>query len=343
VEITGVSPAASEELTIVVDSSHNATVHNYYESFYANVYGYKETNLVGWISGNNTYEVSTVTLKLTNAGSKFASTTFLIPNPTSGFENTITFTSNNSSKTSDVGGTDNYGGSRRLCGTQKISTVTMTYGGKDFTVKLSDMVTINEGNSALPSLTYTGLEDHSAYVQTPATYTGNEDGRAVKVTLPSLDDWVATYSEGNDTVISNEKTTTSGVCYYTSSGSLKKTYTYYQYNRTTTTWTETAAVDYYTATYRLSGWKIDGKTYAPGTEVTISAAKEAEAVIEIVDRTYVKTESQSRTGTTILDTSAGTSTSTSYWGASLPSGYKTDVGSKDNLYLTAETTYTEWK
>lgn len=362
VKITAISPAQGTTFTIT--SSSDSTI----KSDSSNIV--MQDDVTNWISSdkysavvylkydNRNYReffLPTVKMTLNNVGNNFSGVVLEVPKGAgTDTAQTYSFTSNGQEITQTIGyadgktmGLSNI--SHSETGKQTITTVQMA--GKDnsvWTAKLNHQIVINQQKVA-PELTFAGLGDYpnattpSAIKTSSSGVTLSKDGsNSMIVTLPSVT-WSQEDQVANDIVKSNESTSNYGVCYYTSSwATYRYKYTYYKYNRTETTWTETSSVDTYTNTYRVSGWTINGKIYAPGDTVTVDGNVTATAVIEKVSSVYKATNTESRTATMILDTSAGTSTSVG-WSASLPSGYSTDVESSSNIHTTAYTTYTKWQ
>ncbi len=121
-------------------------VKNYYEDYYAIIYE-KYATL--------SYSLSTITLRLDNAGSALSSSntaTVTLKNQNyKDKDNVITFTANGTSKTSNVGAMD--GRTRNLLGKAIVKTIDMNYGGQVYTLNLSHELEINGPGSVLPSPT----------------------------------------------------------------------------------------------------------------------------------------------------------------------------------------------
>lgn len=360
VTVTGTDPAESEEFNINLGGGANDNpypVHNYFEDYYARVYCQYGgmSSCMGQEFPN--YEVSQITLKLTNAGKNISSDNsviFAIPaaDAENASDNVFTFTSNDSSIKNDVGQVGANGSSStdssyytRYLPNKTIKTVIMNYDGTAFTVKLSNPVTINSSNSMPASLNYNIPEEYKdlfAGVDI-SEQTGNNDGRTFNVTLPTIDDFVMEVSEASGGDQSSSSTENKTVYYsITESGTCSSTTTYYPYTRTIVTEKTSSTKEIYEVTYKLAGWKFTktvpsgesfkttdvSKTYAPGSEFAVSsgASYTATPIFEEIKRTFIGSETAVYVVETTTDTAQASTTSK-------PDG--TDVG-EAGIYATPQ-------
>lgn len=354
-KITSVSPSGTDLLPYDNNWNHQDDVVNWVsaDKYSAVVYLYCDHGTIYRINAPK------VKMELSNIGSAYNSATVSVPNGKNINEAQIyTFTPSSQAKSTNeqtigyASGTalwSHNGLSKNAAGKQTIKEVTIASSIGTWTADLPNDIIINQPEVA-PELSFTGLSNYPNATVPDTITTGsgkgvlsNDGSNSMTVTLPEVT-WSqeANVGDPDATTKSNESTTTSNVCYYTTaSASLgRTTYTYHKYSRTTYQYTETSSVDVYKDTYRVKKWKINGTEYDPGTEINITGKWTATAVIERVSHDYQSTVSKSRIVKEITDVSAGTSTSTGWW-ASLPNGY-TDVGSAAKIYTTKKTFWDDW-
>ena len=182
-------------------------------------------------------------------------------------------------------------------GTHYVDSITVVYNSVEYTLNLTDRVTISQPDAPV-------YLDYSVFGY---GFSGNEpdmeishDGGAITVTLPTVDNWVSRqteYSYGDATPNITEST----VSYLTSSkkGIIFTTYYYDLYTRTKTSITAATTTTVFDGTYAVTGWKIGNTVYAPGDTVTISTGQTAVAVIEEVTSARVVISSTTATQTTV--------------------------------------------
>ena len=345
IRVTAVSPSADVVLKANLANGENTDsvdVHNYFTDFYA------YTNFTDNGGRCDRYTPSSVTLKIENAGTNFSEAKFVIPINTSscsGAPSDFTFTSDNSAQTSKVGHMDGEAGStRHATGTQIIKTITMKYGGIEYTVDLSNSVKIIGGSGAVPEITYspkTGYEDVipvSSFTQENTAITSYVYGDSFKVRLPELPQFEkreTTVGEMSEPTV----TTKTETVYYSKdegSGCNKTTY-YYPYKRTIVTEVSSADQELRDITYKPETWLIQtrtnklnntsnpgsewtkGNNYKVGAEINITTKTLATpGNLKIISSTLISSSQKTYTKVTTTDTPAGGKTTTK------PSG--TNVG-----------------
>ena len=146
--------------------------------------------------------------------------------------------------------------------------------GIDYTVDLSHEVTINNplypihADFKINDSTFTGTTPSSVYTQ---------DGETITLTLPTIAPWSYTQIDdvpGTETLTSDK---TDDV-YTAKWGTIRYTYTYYK--RNTKVYTSVGTSTSYLVTKEIIGWKIDGKEYKPGDQVTLTSNKTITAVVK---------------------------------------------------------------
>ena len=185
-------------------------------------------------------------------------------------------------------------------GKQTVSQIKITYDGIDYTVTLSDAVTIN--NPLYPAYADFKIDD--------SRYTGTVPSRvystnAETIILPDIDNWT-NYNVSTalgDKAYPDPTASSAGTYYYD-----RGWWRYYTYSRTEYTQSCTVNSQIDNITYKLQ-WKVGNTLYDPGTEIAASGAINVTAVITEVSREYVKTESVTYTKTWYTYTQTGTSKS----------------------------------
>ena len=310
IKITGSNPAKGTnfDINLASGSSLNAvTVQNYYEDYYANVYA-KVSTLLGYATG---YTLPTLTFTISNAGSNLSSTNhivFLVPNPayTSYAPKECNYTSNNSSKTVEIGDMD--GNTRQLAGTIRISTVKAYVGSMEFTMPLTHEILVKETNAAPIKVTYVIPTEYQSQVSTPAADTSNRG--TVVLPNPSKTSWTVTEEVAGEMSPETSTSSTSNVYTKVTSGSgcnAKTTYT--NYTRTTKTYTSSGTAETRRDSFRVVGWKVGNKTYQPGDTLTYTSNTTVTLLVEKTSSELLSSRTSTRTRKTYTDVQTGTSTS----------------------------------
>ncbi len=216
--ITGTSPAMGTTFTSKSDGVAKS-VSNYHEDYYANVY---TQNLDHGLANRNFDDLPSVSLKLTNAG-EITSATFKYP--FSNGERTdwdeVTFSEDNSEKSLEIGAREvtdtNILGNPTaydyflLNGTITTENIEMDFGDSTYTVKLSNPISINQGNKP-KELIYVIPEKYSSGISAPAKIT-SADGRAITVTLPKLSGTIIEKKDNGTAVVTITERTTQPIKY----------------------------------------------------------------------------------------------------------------------------------
>lgn len=182
---TASNPTGGSSFDINVHSGggtnlHTVSVRNYYEDYYANTY-LKVNSLLGMATG---YSVPTVTLQLSNAGTKINSTnkaTFHYTFYSGQYTNSVSFTSPTGSGKMNVGAVD--GSSRRLLGNVIVDTIDMLYGDITYKMKLSHPIELRQDNKAIVEVSYVIPELYRNMFTAPASMI-SYDGRPLQAELP---------------------------------------------------------------------------------------------------------------------------------------------------------------
>lgn len=286
--VEGTDPSPNETFKVKTNGDSDVTagavylngVRNYYSDYYANVYINSEGLL-------DTFVVPKVSLSLSDAGDKFDTATIYVPNnESSDYDVTYSFTENNTIE-KEIGGIETIivVQNRILAGKHTFKEIDMVYGEHTYSVTLSNPITIRNEGFAPPYLKYEGGDvTNNSNPETEISL----DGKSIKVTLPKMNTWteekIVSTSLGEPTVT----TTTSDVCEKYTKNFIFTRYRYY--TRTVTRTTESAQKDTYIVTYGITGWNINGKTYVPGTEITIGSGTTATAVIGELSRVLQSSE-----------------------------------------------------
>lgn len=212
-------------------------------------------------------------------------------------------------------------------GEQKISTVTLLDGQNvGYTVALAKPLTIREKNEVPPTLNYVKMEGYNSFDSVVSL-----SGEPMEVTLPTQAEFGTKTAEqpvypagsGWGTPVSTNSTK---YCYVTKSEPHKNTvssgcsgsttyyyfdFTYHQYERLQRIYERTDTTTFYNVTTGLTGWSIDGKTYAPGAKVTVDGVLTATPLIGQLDSVFLREESVTMVHTTTQDVVANPATSPS--------------------------------
>ena len=346
VKVTGVNPPNSETVNIFIPSSSTGTYEDYiwntenlvevknaFKNYQANVY-----LSVSEGSGYPDYSEPSVTLNISNIGSAFSNASFVVPNASSGGRVTFIFSPSSSSITQKIGSSESKtetlaeGGTcgsdstttysiPHFAGIQTISTISVTGSdGAEYSVPLSDSVTIRQTNEIPPSLSF----ERTIGYNMPETQI-SEDGGSFTYVLPTsigtkTSNMTEAVGDTNNWVQQGSSTTAKYVYLksYTDktrkeTGCNAKTYYYTEnvfakYTRTTTVYTQTTGTNTYEVIEHLVGWLIDGVEYAPGQTVTVRGQMTAVPIIGEQSRTLVSSETKSATKTTYIDVYDGDET-----------------------------------
>ena len=369
-KVTAVSPAPTTLLHIFIpskstgtyedyvwDESNLAEVKNFKSDYMANVYmGVEEDN------GHPAYTAPQVTLGLSSIGTNFESASASVSGASSSGAATFSFTpSSNTSKQSigysesktetlQEGGTCGSDSTvtydiPHFAGTKTISAVSVVSGGITYSVNLTNTVTIRESNEVPPTLSFIAASGYNQ-LQMPDSQI-SEDGQAFDYVLPTS---AGTQTKRVDEITENADPVQTGTQtnkYSYISGSTDKTrktsgcnattyyyceFTFKNYTRTVTTYEVTGGTNTYDVVYGVTGWIVDGVTYAPGATVHVTGQMTATPVIGELSRTLVsqdvKTTKYTKTQDSLDSTTTanGSETTSSASAArtlypSAPSGY----------------------
>lgn len=299
-------------------------------------------------SGDNQENVSTVAyslpevqLEIGDAGG-FAAASLIVPNA----ENEdcsveYTFTPGAPEQSMEIGGVKEETDTRQNdcdgtievqydiaynAGEQMIEVVTLLdKQGVKYVTTLADPLTIRETNEVPPTLHYATAEGYNTFDSVVSF-----SGESMEVTLPTAaafgtqSEVKPVYPEGSGW---GDPVSTSSTNYcYVSKGDVQTNqvgnscdgykyykyydFTYHQYARIQRTYERTDTTTFYNVTSGLTGWLINGKTYAPGATVTVDGVLTATPVIGEVNRVYLREESVTMVHKTTQDVAAGTSVTT---------------------------------
>ncbi len=289
VKITGVSPTNTTVNSGDNELSATNAVFNNGFSVVAYITGTKEWALVPYWN----YSTPTISLEIQNT-SDITSATFTLINATNAsYNNVVTFDSTKAT-TTKVGHVISGTGrdTKYTINKQTISQITVVKNGITFTAILSDMLSFEQPEKP-STLTYAGI---------PESYTGARpvmvvaNGTRFVLTLPTIS-WTANIEEpvGGEPVYSdyvNPVTLRTDYTEQKSSSWGQTWWKYYLYNWCRYTATAIAEADIYAQEYIISGWSINGTTYAAGEEIVIDSETDiiAIAIVEEGEKTYVDTK-----------------------------------------------------
>ncbi len=238
-----------------------------------------------------------VTLKLSGMPSSAFTASMVFANQyNSSYKTTYSFTSNDQEKNGSIGGViqGSYSWGRVTnakifpAGIQTVKTIVVNYGGVDYTVTLSNPVTISQPQ--YPAyVDFSSTASGATLPTTPSRIVGTpqEDG-TFTVTLPGSQTWTEAKKDevtGTFTEKSNVTETYYEIWDDDCDGAM-----YQQYDKHIIVLEADGTDTSYTRKYTITGWKIGNKTYSPGETITITAGQTAEAVLEIVDSGHTTTE-----------------------------------------------------
>ena len=279
IKFTGISPAPSETINVNLGGGTSIAfvqIHNYFEDFYL-FYGIKAEE--GFFSAS--YSVPRVTLKIENAGTNYSEAKMTFPTKINGNDINCDFVFDKSNSTSTaymgrIGSANSTSGSSTrgtVSGT--FSTMTMTYGGVEYTVDLTNSLEVKGSNNVMPKLEYNDATGFEGNVTRPDPIT-SPDGRNLKVTLPASSTFSVIKSDSmqepsNITVVSSE---TANVYYMTSTTNCgDTTYTYYPGTRKIEVQQGQVTVTGTVTPYKVTKWKIERATYSTSSSNTITGWK----------------------------------------------------------------------
>lgn len=205
-------------------------------------------------------------------------------------------------------------------GKQTVQTITVSYGDADFTVSLSDAVTINNPLYP-PHVNFNSTASGQTLPTTPSRIYGtpHADG-TFTIVLPGSQTWTEDKSstKNEDFVVQSGYPSSRNVYTQRSETSGCNTTTYYTpYIETTTVSKASSSTTTWTRTWTITGWKLGSTTYSPGETIEITGNPTISAVLSYVDGTKT-TESSTTTRTVIAYTQNGNEST------SKPSGTKVD-------------------
>lgn len=184
-------------------------------------------------------------------------------------------------------------------GKQTVQTVVVTYGDAQYTVTLSNAVTIN--NPQYPPYVSFKVNDSTFNSSNLPGRVYSTDGETVTLTLPSVSSWSYTQTDnvpGTETLTSD---TTDDVYTATSASWGRSNYTYYK--RNIKVYTSTGTSTSYLVTKEIVGWKVNGVEYKPGDTVTVTGTQTITAVVKTTNGAKtVQTTTVTRTVTTFTAT-----------------------------------------
>ena len=329
ITITATDPSGATEANPTGGTSFDTYVsgsvstRNYYEPYYASLHAYYRGNLAGY----QTYTLPSVTLNLTNAGSKLSSTnkaTFAYSYYSGSYTDSVQFTGNNTSKTLTVGTLEmalgSYGGGLRGVGTVKVDSISIIYNDTTYTVALSDTVTIREYNEVPLNVTYEIPELYQDMFTAPSSIT-SYTGKSVSVALPRMEVTRTVAVPQGDTTTSYHYTETKQPIKWTEGSGCDATdYTGYK----VTTVRETVKTGTFAdteRTYATSKWTIGSTSYNAGTTRNLATGTYViSATVTYTDgeygTPYTSTETiadETTTTTVYLDSSNNSITEPSGW------------------------------
>lgn len=315
---TASNPTGGSSFDINVHSGggtnlHTISVRNYYEDYYANTY-LKVNSLIGMATG---YSVPTVTLQLSNAGTKINSTnkaTFHYSYYKGELTNSVSFTSPTGSEKINAGGVD--GSSRRLLGNVIVNTIDMLYGGITYTVQLSHPIELNQDNKGYTEVSYAIPELYKDLFMVPAASKTSYDGRPIEAELPLMTNTkTVAVQQGDGTTTYVYKEVKQPITWVTGSGCDEKTHNGYKVTTIRTPKVAGTFVDV-ERSYVTSKWEIatttmtespktTTATYNAGTTRSITANKNViTAVVTYTDGApsapYTSTETLEDASTTTI-------------------------------------------
>lgn len=192
VTIVGTSPAGAtpdnpnggEEFMMNIHSGGGTNlkeyaVHNYFDTYTATVH-YEVRSLFGMATG---YNVSSATFRITGAGNLQKAEIVIKNNTDANYSNYVTFNSNNSDVTSNVGGIE--GSTRKALGESTVSDITLTYGEQEFVMQLSHPLTLVGRATAPAKVTYRVAPEYEGLFNLPANK-NPLDGRTFTAEFPLL-------------------------------------------------------------------------------------------------------------------------------------------------------------
>lgn len=216
-------------------------------------------------------------------------------------------------------------------GKQTVNKITVVHSGITFNVELSNAITINNPQH-LPFADFASTASGQTLPTTPGRIYSTPTVDGFKITLPGTQTWTEAKSESqngdfvvqsgypkNENVYTErieDKGCDGKITYYTP---YIKTTTVSKASSTTTTWTRT---------WRITGWKVGGTTYAPGETITITGQQTVTPVLSYTDGTKTTT-STTTTRTVIAFKQNGNESTTKPAGTKVDSvqGSTTDVAS----------------
>lgn len=355
VKVSGVSPSGvfktnrstSGNGVKYLDNADLIDVQNFMTDYTARLYisatGYSA------VEGTQGVQYSLPSLSMTLSGldmSNINSASFTVANKANtDYNQTYSFNSNNQTVTNQIGGVKtekekikdggwlgsdvylSYDVKFEAGALDPIKQITITGNDRnDYTVDLSNPVTITENNEAPPSISFAAVVGHTVPGATSST-----DGNAFKYTLP-VTIGVVTGTDYKDTSgeeidwskITPVDNVTANKCYIKLGEEKTKdvrdgcetityhyyTYTLYKYARHQYVYTTTTELIEYETTEDVVKWVVGGVEYSPGEEIEVKGAVTAVAVVGVIGRKELNKDVNTVKRITYKDVSLGEETIT---------------------------------
>lgn len=295
VKVTGVNPGVGTTFTVNTGASktnpqgyaQTEGVSNSLSAYEAIVY-IKDDGEALW-GATHSYTLPKVKLTLSDMPSSFTNAKAFFPNEANAeYDKTYTFTPSALTQENSIGGTKSYWGNVPIyaAGKQTVTKITVQVNSSlSLDVELSHPVTILESYShqavtfKISDSTYTGSQ--------PATIQLNAPLGKHTITMPSQNyEWTYTTETNKDDefVQVGEATTRTVYTERSQRGSgwdfLSKYYYYTPYTETTTVYKASSQKTTTTYVKKVTGWKLNGVTYAPGATVEVTGPVTITAVIQ---------------------------------------------------------------
>jgi len=319
VKVTGVNPGVGTTFAVNTGASKTSPegyaqtkgVSNSFSAYEAIVY-IKDDGEVLW-GATHSYTLPKVKLTLSDMPSSFTNAKAFFPNEANAeYDKTYTFTPSALTQENSIGGTKSDWGNTPIyaAGKQTVTKITVQVNSSlSLDVELSHPVTILESYShqavtfQISDSTYTGSQ--------PATIQLNAPLGKHTITMPSQNyEWTYTTETNKDGTFTQVEDATSTRTVYIErmqrgSGRdfLSKYYYYTPYTETTTVYKASSQKTTTTYVKKVTGWKLNGVTYAPGATVEVTGPVTITAVIQTTSTPV--TVNTIRTKTVVTYESAG--------------------------------------
>jgi len=345
IKVTGVNPGVGTTFNVntgaTISSPQGYTqttgVSNSFSEYEAVVYIKDDGE--EWFGATHGYSLPKVKLTLSDMPSSFTNAKAFFPNEAkSDYDKTYTFTPSALTQENSIGGVGSDWGNVPIyaAGKQTVNKITVQVNSNvSFEVELSHPVTIMQSYSH-QAVTFK-INDASYTGEQPSKIQLNAPLGKHSITLPSQEYKWSTTSEkttngefiqqGNPTTraVYTERSETTG------SGCNEKTTHYYTpYTETTTIYKAQSSLTTTTTNKRVTGWKVNGVTYAPGATVEVTGPTTITAVVESTSTSV--TEDSITTRTVISYGNQGAETTSKPSGSKVTSvtGSTTDSTEKVN-------------